>query len=277
MEDSSLLAWFEQEMNRFIEGSSGNFISLRAALSPSSANLKIFDEPLYGVAAADDPLFEEMRSPDAVGPQMRLPGDWLDGAQSVVSYFLPFSEHARESNRGDGPVSEEWLHGRIEGQMFIMRLGEHAMRLLRNEGYEAVCPAIHPDMKATYRDDDPSAAYRSNWSERHVAYICGLGTLSLSHGLITTRGMAGRLGSIVTTASLPVTQRAYKDAYEYCIKCGACVKRCPANAISIEKGKDHQACHAELEASKARYPGYYGCGKCQVGVPCEFSLPEVAL
>ena len=39
----------------------------------------------------------------------------------------------------------------------------------------------------------------------------------------------------------------YKDIYEYCIKCGACAKRCPMHAITIEKGKDHVRCNQMLE------------------------------
>ncbi|MBQ9067673.1 MAG: epoxyqueuosine reductase [Eggerthellaceae bacterium] len=276
MADSNVLMRVTGEMDKFVNGSSGNYISLRAALSPSSAYLRLYDEPIYAVGSADDPLFPDLKAADAVGPQMFLPTDWLEDAKTVLSYFLPFSERMRESNRGDGAASEEWLHGRIEGQMFVMRVGEHAVRLLRSEGYDAVCPALQPEMQATFRNDDPVVAYRSTWSERHVAYVCGLGTFSLSRGIITEKGMAGRLGSVVTNAPLPVTQRAYHDLEEYCIKCGACVDRCPAGAISLEGGKDHYACHDELEASKARYPGYYGCGKCQVGVPCECGIPHQA-
>ena len=273
MEPNELMEHLQNEINTFIEGSSGNYVSLRMALNPSSAWMRIFDQPLIAVGDAADPLFAELQKPESVGPQMRLPSDWLASAQSVISYFLPFSEHVRESNRGDGPVSPEWLHGRIEGQMFNMRLGEHIERLVRAAGYEAVCPACHPDMHATHYDEDPKVAYRSNWSERHVAYICGLGTFSLTRGIITEKGMAGRFGSVVVSATLPITTRPYTTIDEYCIKCGSCVERCPVNAISLETGKDNYACHQELIASKELYPGYLGCGKCQVDVPCEFSRP----
>ena len=78
--------------------------------------------------------------------------------------------------------------------------------------------------------------YASNWSERHVAYVCGLGTFGLSKGLITERGMAGRFGSIVTDAELAPTPRKYSDPFEYCTKCGACQFRCPAKAIDKSRG-----------------------------------------
>ena len=157
--------------------------------------------------------------------------------------------------------------------MFIMRLGDQVARLLKAAGYDAVCPACHPNMKATFHDENPSIAYHSNWSERHIAYICGLGTFSLTRGIITEKGAAGRLGSVVTTAALPVTERPYSGIDDYCIKCGACIDRCPVNAISLETGKDNYACHNALLESKKVYPGYVGCGKCQVGVPCEYTRP----
>lgn len=78
--------------------------------------------------------------------------------------------------------------------------------------------------------------FASNWSERHVAYICGLGTFGLSKGLITKKGIAGRFGSVVTSAVLPVTQREYSNPFEYCTMCGKCAINCPAHAIDTEKG-----------------------------------------
>ena len=44
---------------------------------------------------------------------------------------------------------------------------------------------------------DKVGDYASNWSERHVAYVCGLGTFGCQ-GLITSKGLAGRFGSIIT-------------------------------------------------------------------------------
>ena len=85
-------------------------------------------------------------------------------------------------------------------------------------------------------------AYASTWSERHAAYVAGLGTFSLSKHLITEKGLCGRFGSVITDAPLEVTPRPYTDPYEYCTFCGACVPRCPARAISVEKGKTIKVC-----------------------------------
>jgi epoxyqueuosine reductase len=100
-----------------------------------------------------------------------------------------------------------------------------------------------------------------------------LGTFGLSKGLITAKGVAGRFASIITELELPPDTRNYKSIYEYCSLCGACVKKCPAGAISIKKGKDHIACSAFLDKTTEKYAPRYGCGKCQTGVPCENKVP----
>lgn len=68
---------------------------------------------------------------------------------------------------------------------------------LEAEGYEAVIPCDCPEFWSVGRAGsnprawDPSASFTSVWSERHVAYVCGLGTFGLSRGLITEKGQCG--------------------------------------------------------------------------------------
>ncbi|MCX7779745.1 MAG: 4Fe-4S binding protein [Negativicutes bacterium] len=227
-------------------------------------SLRIFDCPLLGVAAADDPLFAELKADDAVGPQHMLPADWLPGARAVVAYFLPFSKEVREANRSLGLPSREWLYGRIEGEALNHALRRFLVDWFRDAGYEAATPALDERFKVVDR--------RSNWSERHVAYVAGLGTLSLSCSIITRRGSAGRLGSVIVSAPLEATPRPYTYKDEYCTKCGACIRRCPPLAIS-ETGKDHAICGAYVDQMLERFRPRYGCGKCQTAVPCEAGIP----
>ena len=243
-----------------------NIIDASWALSPELAGIRIFDAPIYAVGAADDPMFAGLRAPEAVGPQLRLPDEWLPGAVSVICYFLPFSDAIKASNGPENPEpSQAWLHGRIEGQRFL----EGFSRLIRDDlralGFGAVAPILEPEF---YYE-----GFTSNWSERHAAYICGLGTFCLSKGMITERGVCGRFGSIITTAKLPVTPRPYTGLYDYCIRCGKCAKNCPAGAIDLETGKDHKKCAALLHEGALRYAPRYGCGKCQVDVPCMNGIP----
>ena len=165
---------------------------------------RIFDPPLIGVASASDPLFDELKDASVVGSHHLSPKEWLGSARSVISYFLPFTKRVRETNRLLGLPSTEWLYGRIEGERFNVALREFVVHLFSDAGYDAVAPALDARYKVTDR--------RSNWSERHVAYVAGLGTFSLSCSLITKQGSAGRLGSVVTSAELAPTPRSYQSS-----------------------------------------------------------------
>lgn len=242
---------------RFVEESPLNYV---AALD----GLRIYDPPLVGAAAADDPLFAALKSPAAVGPHHLSPAEWLPGARTAIAYFLPFTLAVREANRSRDLPATEWLYGRIEGEAFNVALRRYLAELLAADGHEALVPILDERFKVVER--------RSNWSERHVAYVAGLGTLSLNCSLITARGAAGRVGTLVTTADLAPTPRPYSETHEYCTRCGACISRCPVAAID-DNGKSHPLCSDFLDRMLERYRPRYGCGKCQTDVPCEDGIP----
>lgn len=249
-------------------------IDADTALSAAEVGLCLFDPPLLGFAAADDPLFAALRAPGVVGPQLLLPGQWLPGAQSVVSVCMPFSAAVRESNRRDRRApSFGWLHARYEGQAFIGALLRYLMQKLAAAGCRAAAPSLDPRFQSWSGDADGGYGFNSNWSERHAAYVAGLGTFGLSAGLITEKGVAARYGSLITDAAFPPSERKYTEVYEYCNRCGACVRNCPAGAISLEQGKDHAPCSRFVDWTAEKYHPRYGCGKCQVGVPCEHARP----
>ncbi len=254
---------FETELGRFLSESAENRIA--------GTDVHIFETPLIGVAAAGDPLFIKMKNPELVGERFLLPEEWLPGAKSVISVFFPFSETVRKSNRGSGKeIGFEWLYGRIEGQRFLEKTMLFLSRLLADAGISNVVPQCDP----RYLDGVKEELYTSNWSERHVAFVAGLGTFGLSRGLITRRGMAGRFGSLISAEKWKPDERDYEEVYEYCSRCGACVKNCPSGSIALEGGKDHTLCRAFMEETKKTYSPRFGCGKCQVGVPCESRVPN---
>lgn len=267
---------FEQNAELFVNDSKFNYIMAHEAIKPDYAGTRIFDKPLFGYGSAEDSLFTEMKSANAVGPQFMLPHQWLDNAVTVISFFLPFAEHIRRSNySSDGLPSDLWLHGRIEGQRFLWKFADYLKTALEKVNYRAVIPSLDERFKSVENPSEKQTgdwkniSFASNWSERHIAYICGLGTFGLSKGLITEKGIAGRFGSIVTNAPFETTNRSYTTLYAYCSHCGACIDRCPANAISFEDGKDHYKCSEFLNGTREKYTPRYGCGKCQTNVPCE--------
>jgi epoxyqueuosine reductase QueG len=130
---------------------------------------------------------------------------------------------------------------------------------------------------------DTPVGIASSWSERHAAYAAGLGTFSLNDGLITSRGIAHRLGSVITSLVLPPTARTAPDHRHNCLfhrngSCGACISRCPVGALS-RKGHDKGLCKSLVYGSAPAAVGpiygvqQTGCGLCQTAVPCESRIP----
>ena len=79
--------------------------------------------------------------------------------------------------------SLEWLHARIEGQTYIVAAAQALAEHLRSKAAEALVPAADERFEVY---SEPKIY--SNWSERHAAYIAGLGTFSLNRGFITQFG-----------------------------------------------------------------------------------------
>jgi epoxyqueuosine reductase len=148
----------------------------------------------------------------------------------------------------------------------MMPCADLSFPLVEGVGGYTVAPALDRRFAVANR--------RSNWSERHVVFVAGLGTFSLSRSMITSLGSAGRFGSVVVDIELQPNVRGYQNIDEYCVKCGVCIERCPPRAISKE-GKDNTICSYYVEEMKVKYAPRYGCGKCQTAVPCESRNPQV--
>ena len=117
MTNIQLTEWIESVFSRC----PGNEISPDIALSPELAGEKIFEAPLVCVASAQDPLYEKLTQPDVIGPWHMGPEAWLPGAKAVISLFFPCTETIKVQQRKiPDRVSPAWLHGRIEGQSFII-------------------------------------------------------------------------------------------------------------------------------------------------------------
>ena len=266
-----------KELTALFKSCEGNTVPADIAL-PQCEGLVIFEDPIFGVSRADDPIYLTFKEKDVIGDNFLLPAEWLPEARSVISFFLPFTESVRRSNRG-GPesISPEWLHGRIEGQACITDFTKKLKSYFESRGSRVCVPALDPRFAVrttALPEGDPKGVHiASNWSERHIAYASGLGTFCLTRGLITAKGVAGRFGSLIVSEEIEADERPYTGVYDYCIRCGACIRRCPAGAISLEGGKNQIRCKQWMDLMKKRYAPRYGCGKCQIGVPCESGIP----
>lgn len=248
-----------------------------------------FAEPLVGFSSAADllyPFYKEHIDPSFY----RLPTEWLKSAcgkafdpeeVSVISWVVPQTEDTRKKSaalKDHAPL--EWLMVRIHGEECNRDMAAALAAHLIELGYEAVAPMCSSEFSW---GDSERFKIISNWSERHTALISGLGTFGLCDGLISKKGKAVRYGSVIVHARLTPTPRDYTEYNEYCQAkngCTACIRRCPAGAISLEGGHDKEKCRAyqgqvlkEYYKKEFNHEGLSVCGLCQTGVPCECGIP----
>jgi len=253
-----------------------------------------FDAPLCGASLADDPIWSRIKA--HIGDFFWLPRQAFAlafpenpppaSALRVISWVLPQTRATRDDHRGcTGYPSPRWSLARHYGEKFNEFVRRHVVQGLAAQGVKACAPALLPQWS---RQMSPDYGFASTWSERHAAFAAGLGAFGVSDGLITPRGKAMRVGSVVAAIELAPTPRPYGDNHRaYCLffttgKCLACAKRCPAGAISAA-GHDKNACYNYIRGTTAPYVeaeqlGFpvNSCGLCQTGVPCEARIPKTA-
>ncbi|MDD3688815.1 MAG: hypothetical protein PHI81_02115, partial [Synergistaceae bacterium] len=94
----------------FRKTSGWNRVPPEKALRSDIAGMEMFSPALVGISSAEDPAFLLLKREGVVGPQFLLPREWLPGARSVVSFFLPFTARVREANAESGlEPAQEWL------------------------------------------------------------------------------------------------------------------------------------------------------------------------
>jgi ferredoxin len=284
--------------NRVLEQLIKNFIQDNEKNRRTQLDEGVYwEEPLVGFASGLDPLFFEYKTTigsfhltprEIIAAVLKEKGRGLLLTEieqiSVISWILPASEDTRKSNRRENQFpSRLWAYTRDFGEACNEALRRHVVGFLEDLGYIAVAPVLLPTFQYVR---DEKVGWASPWSERHVAYACGLGTFSLNDGFITPKGMAVRIGSVVTLLKLAPSERKYRHHKENCLffrdeECGKCIRRCPAGAIT-EKGHDKDKCREYIrsESLKAKRLEYGlqnpppSCGLCQTAVPCEFEIPR---
>jgi epoxyqueuosine reductase len=286
VENSSTLSadWIKGLIHAFIATSPHNTLK-------NKTEEPAWDDALVGFASGSDQIWQQYK--EYVGPfhwtpwevfNQHCPGERACAEElTVISWVLPQREAVRKSNRRTKKYpSEVWARVRVYGEQFNAALRRHVANSLNQLGHAAIAPMLVPNWTIV---KSARFSYASSWSERHAAHAAGLGTFGLCDGLITARGKAVRIGSVVAKISIEPTPRPYSDHRAYCLffaesTCGKCIDRCPVHAIT-EAGHDKEKCRQHLARSREyvkqtyKFEGY-GCGLCQVGVPCEAGIPVEA-
>jgi hypothetical protein len=288
----------ELRMNGEMKARLNGMITEFVNLSPENSlrmepDERAWDEVLVGFSSGADPLYDAYK--DVVGelhwtplqafsiqfPKVAVKPDNL----TVITWILPQREATKADNRKETFYpSRRWVQARFPGEEFNNRLRHHVVQELSSIGVNSVAPVLLPEWSW---EKSAKYVFASKWSERHAAYAAGLGTFGLCDGLITPKGKAHRVGSVVANLSVPVPNRPYDDHHAYCLffydgSCTGCQKRCPVGAIT-EKGHNKETCwkHAGTTCGKFVKETYgfegYGCGLCQTRVPCESGIPKKIL
>ena len=244
-------------------------------IEQSGEALTLFDRPLLGYACAGDPLFEAFLAPGVIGPHYRPPRRWLRTRRRWSAFSCPSARPCALTTAPPRSLpSQAWLYGRVEGQRFVEALSLHLHKALQEAGFEAVAPSLSPDFWTVSEPETPDGpAFTSNWSERHAAYACGLGTFGLSKGLITRHGMAGRFGSLVTSWQTPPTPREYEAPMTGASAAARASGAVPAGPSRWSKARTTTFACTYQTAILPQCRPRFGCGLCQTGVPCEAARP----
>ncbi len=277
-----LSEWISSKVAGFVSSSPENSLGF-------NNREKAWNNVSVGFSRGDDPFFEKFKkdigefylTPFEILKQNFPDADISPDHISVISWILPQSEETRSDHRKQHTYpAERWTRARLFGEKFNNKIREYLVEILDKSGFTAVAPVLS---RCWEKKTSVKYGFASNWSERHAAFVSGMGTFGLSDGLITPVGKAVRCGSVVANISAEPTPRPYTHHNEYCLfysdsKCRKCIDRCPAGAIT-EQGHDKIKCKSYIRKITGEYEqNQYGlktnsCGLCQVSVPCESKIP----
>ena len=223
--------WLVQSITAIIETSPENSLHLQ----PDEA---AFGLPLIGFSRGDDPLYDFLKKdigafychPAQIFTEA-FPHREVKGAGlTVICWILPQTRATKQDHRRETSLpSERWTRARLFGEQFNNHVRTSVVELLRRAGFAAVAPVLSPLWERRISD---TYGYASTWSERHTAFISGLGTFGLSDGLITPVGKAVRIGSVIAEIDIDPTPRTSFSHTANCLfyssgKCMKCAARCP--------------------------------------------------
>lgn len=229
----------------------------------------LYRRALVSFSAADDTAYAALKK--IVGEWHLTPTELLPEAESVISYFVPFTKEVACAPRTTKDGSPLWGEAYEEINKHFNTINQAVTAWLSGRGYRTL--TIQPTH--TYDPKD----LKCLWSHRSAAVISGLGSFAANHLVITEKGSGGRFCTILTSAVLRANKPPVetKCLYMRSGSCGLCFKVCPVQALSPQ-GFDKFACQDALNRNEAllrattHLQSADVCGKC-ISV-CPFSYIE---
>ncbi|MBN1226489.1 MAG: epoxyqueuosine reductase [Deltaproteobacteria bacterium] len=188
---------------------------------------------LAGIAKIED-LIEACprRSPQRILPE----------AKSIIVFAL------RHSYGGlDTPVMRISISETQTIYDELKRIGYRLCRFLEERGFVGLTiPPFHP-----LEINAETKGLVGDLSLRHAAVSAGLGFIGRNNLLITPEfGPRVRLAAVITDA---VLETSIQRVESKCGTCTACIEKCPAQALSLEKGFDLGRCVKVVGGSAGLY------------------------
>ena len=219
----------------------------------------LYRKPIVAFSSADDPRYEGLKQ--IVGEWVRTPREFLESAQTVVSFFVPFTKEVAAAPKAEETVSVQWGEAYLVINDLFSVINERICAYLQQQGFEAAAvPATH-----TYNPCDMKSA----WSHRSAAAIANLGYFAANRMLVTEKGSAGRYCTVFTSAQITTRREAPKNRCGYLRNgsCRRCFDICPIGALTPE-GFDRFSCQERLFKNQDEIAAKSGmqeadvCGKC---------------
>ena len=255
-------------------------------------NEPVWQDVIVGFGRGDDAYFDFLKqdigefhwSPEEAFKLGKKDADVKSKDILVVS--IGFQKAQKVKNLNAEAVKEptlRWVAARGGWEALVLSISEKIVSDFEKAGLKAVAIDHISEFK---RVKSEKYGTSSNWSHRHAAYLCGLGTFGHCDGLITKKGKAMRFTTILVEADLEADERSYEKYNEWCKRtsdegCDICIKRCPVGALT-EDGHDKEKCEKFVTyiRDKALGEGILtsktstACGLCQCGVPCQDGIPQ---
>jgi len=157
-------------------------------------------------------------------PATHRPGDILPGARSVVTFTYKLNNGAVENLP---KTRNQYMLEFTAANQILTQAAHKITRFFEDKGFVSI--GIGPEA-----DIGDYARLKGDFSHKHSAVICGLGTFGINNILLTEKaGPRVRLASVITTATLQYSHAVPESS---CISCGECVARCPSGALSRWEG-----------------------------------------
>ncbi len=248
----------------------------------------MYDDLLLGFQKAGHPVFNKIPEiiPEHLRPSDFLPGFSTDNGVgtielSVISFAFIFNKRTVEENSSAVCYpSFSWYKSTDMFLEFTSLFREFIKGYFKSNEFRCVFPNT---IKEKYRIIWKNRIKYSTWSERHIAYACGLGSFGLHGSLITKKGCSHRLMSMVIDQEFKRYDVPDQPWNKNClsannIQCGKCIKKCPVNSISTGSRSIVDCLNHESIENKEAAKRFYGkemeaCGLCMAGVPCSTINP----